>query len=375
VRAATEIRHARDRRSESGQVTVLFVLILITSILVAIIAVSIGQVLVRRQQAQMVVDAAALAGAGSQARGLNTIALNNKNSLTFLQMIEASTYLPYVDSNSTTNERYFAALLGTQAATPFTSDWAGDILHDYNDVFKIFNKLTDLVNLAYSPLSPMGFAPSHQASEVIDENFGDDSESLFREADLDGYGVVIPPDQLVNSTKLVKLTDPETYDPGSHYYIFNPEHWSLETCELIFPLDAPCLHLLATYGVLNTYYLTLESHIDPVEYELGKFYDNDEGDDVRFCYYLKVSQAPVLFGKNYFDDIPPITVAAAAKPYGGYLGTTFEEGTFGHGEKSGKEISATYAPKLVPLKTTEKLMLPIMSGDLEDPGKWAFILH
>ena len=40
------------RRNERGQVTVLFILILITSILVAIVAVSIGQVFVRRQRAQ-----------------------------------------------------------------------------------------------------------------------------------------------------------------------------------------------------------------------------------------------------------------------------------------------------------------------------------
>jgi hypothetical protein len=338
-------------------VTVLFVLILITCILVAIVAVSVGQVLVRRQQGQMVVDAAALAGAGSQARGLNTIAVNNQNSLMFLQMVEISTYLPYVDSNSTTNERYFAALASGMIALPFTSDWAGDVLEDYQGVFDLFNTFTDLVNLAYSPISPMPFAPRREAEKVIDENFGDEDEALFREADLQNQGVVIPPHKLVDidaMTHLVKLTEPEEYDIGSHYYAFNPEHWSLETCELIFPLDAPCIHLMATYGSLNAYYLGIESHIDPIKYELGKFYDNDEGDDVRFVYSLTISQSPVLFGKSFFDDIPPITVAAAAKPFGGYLGDTFEDGTWKHEERSGKEISPTYQPKLVPMRTLEK---------------------
>lgn len=366
------------RRNERGQVTVLFILILITSILVAIVAVSIGQVFVRRQQAQMVVDAAALAGAGSQARGLNTIAVNNKNSLLFLQMVYASTYFPYVDNNSTTNERYAVAFFTGYVGLPFTSDWAGDVLEDYSSVFSLFNRFTDAVNLAYSPLSPMSFAPRQEASRVIDENFGDETDALFREADLDGYGIVTPADKVVDAdywTRLVKLSEPEEYDIGSHYYAFYPGHWSLETCPLVFPFDAPCLHLLGTYGALTTYYLTLESLIDPIEYELGRFYDNDSGDDVRFCYYLKVSQAPVLFGKSFFDDIPAITVAAAAKPYGGYLGDTFEEGFWTFEEQEGKEISATYGPKLVPLKTSEKITLPVLLGDWEDPEKWAMILH
>lgn len=350
-------RNSLRRESERGQVTVLFILILITSILIAIVAVSVGQVLVRRQQAQMVVDAAALAGAGSQARGLNTIALNNQNSLLFLQMVETSTYLPYVDNNSTTNERYFVALFTGFFALPFTSDWAGDVLEDYSSVFGLFNKFTDLVNLAYSPLSPMPFGPRREAAKVIDENFGDESEGLFREADLEDYGVVTPPNKLIDldyMTKLVKLTEPEEYDIGSHYYAFYPGHWSLETCSLPFPADLPCAHLFATYGALDTYYLTIESLIDPIEYELGKFYDNDEGDDVRFCYSLTISQSPVLFGKKFFDDIPSITVAAAAKPYGGYLGDTFEEGTFIHGEQDGKEIRPSYAPKLVPMTYSER---------------------
>ena len=375
MRAATPVRHPKNgpvfrRGGQQGQVTVLFILILITSILVAIVAVSVGQVLVRRQQAQMVVDAAALAGAGSQARGLNTIAVNNQNSLLFLQMVETSTYLPYVDSNSTTNERYFAALVTGFVALPFTSDWAGDLLEDYQDVFDIFNKFTDLVNLAYSPVSPLPFGPRREAARVIDENFGDEPEALFREADLGDYGVVTPPNKLADTdywTKLVKLTDPEEYDIGSHYYAFYPGHWSLDTCSLPFPADAPCAHLFATYGALNAYYLTLESLIDPVKYETGKFYDNDEGDDVRFCYSLTVNQSPVLFGKNFFDDIPPITVAAAAKPYGGYLGDEFEDGTFIHGEKDGKEISPTYAPKLVPMRFLEKCTV--------DPEQCVNILH
>lgn len=388
MRAATHVRQGRERssqglarESERGQVTVLFILILMTLILVAIVAISVGQVLVRRQQAQMVVDAAALAGAGSQARGLNTIAINNENSLTFLQMIQVSTLLPYVDSNSTTNERYFAALGGTYFVLPFTSDWAGDILKDYNDVFKLFNGFTDAANLAYSPASPLPFAPRGEANKVIEENFGDGSDRLFRDEDLAGSGVVIPANKLGDALQLVELTEPESYRIAPYYYAFYPLHWSLDTCSLPFPADLPCAHLFATYGSLLFYYTTIEPLVDPIEYDLGKFYDNEEGDDVRFCYYLKVSQAPVLFGKSFFDDIPAITVAAAAKPYGGYLGDTFEPAfeipiTVGpYGQQDGKQISATYAPKLVPLKTSEKLMLPILLGDFEDPLKWATILH
>jgi Putative Flp pilus-assembly TadE/G-like len=354
------------RRGERGQVAVLFILIIVTSMLIAIVAVSVGQVLVRRQHAQMVVDAAALAGAGSQARGLNTIATLNKASYTMLQMIWISSLLPYDDSSSTTEARFWEHIFTGPLYVLYTSDWAGTILEDYQQLFDIMNTLTDLVNTAFMPLNPMGFAPNGEAKKVVNANFSDDGDTIFKSADLDGSGTG------TLGLKLVKLTDPEDYKIGGHYYAPYPLHWSLKTCQLPFPADIPCANTVAAYLELTAFDLAFKS----TKYQLGKFYDNDEGDDVRFCYYLKVSQSPVLFGKNFFDDIPPITVAAAAKPYGGYLGTKFQKGFLGFSQQSGKEISATYKPKLVPLTAKERILCSVMSGDVAHEDQWLLdVIH
>lgn len=379
-------RNASTRPQERGQVLALFVLIMVTCFLVAILAVSVGQVFVRRHQAQMIVDAAALSGAASQARGLNTIARFNEKSLHFLQGIQISNAIPYMDSDSTTNERMGMFLLGGPLSIPLMSDWAGDVLKDYQNVFDFFNAVIDVINLAYSPLSPFDFAPGGQASQVIEDNFGNDSEKIFKSADLDDHGQLVDPMRIVNDYEsayhLVKLTEPEEYRIASYYYVFYHSNWALDTCSLIFPLDLPCAHLFATYGALDVYYNTIEPLVDPIKYELGKFYDNDEGTDVRFAYFLKVSSSPVLFGKNFFDDIPPIVVAAAAKPYGGYLGDTFEPwwdisiNVGPYDQQDGKEISYTYKPKLVPLNEGEKGALALRSGEgFEDWDRWFAIFH
>jgi hypothetical protein len=72
---------------------------------------------------------------------------------------------------------------------------------------------------------------------------------------------------------------------------------------------------------------------------------------------LTVKQAPVLFGKTWFDDIPEITVVASAKPYNGYLGKKFNGGSFlGFVPFSqDKEIRETYQAKLVPVRAVDKI--------------------
>jgi hypothetical protein len=386
VKAATSVRQAAGLKAgERGQVTVLFILILLTCILIAIVAVSVGQVLVRRQHAQMVVDAAALAGAGAQARGLNTIARWNEKSLHLLQGIQISSVIPYVDSVSTTEERFWVGLFSGGLAVSLVSDWAGDVLKDYQNIFDVFNGVINAVNLAYStsPVNLLPFSPVGEARKVVDENFGGDG--IFKEADLDGQGVVMGIDAWSSATRLVKLTDPEEYKiaPAPPFYFPNPENWAFQTCELPWPADIPCAILWGAYGALDGYQATVDPLVDPVKYKLGRFYDNSEGSDVRFCYYITVSQSPVLFGKTFFDDIPPITVAAAAKPYDGYLGDKFEPlfdagiAIGPYGQQDGKDISYTYKPKLVPLTASEKAALAVTAGgfDFGDAGKWLTILH
>ena len=140
---------------------------------------------------------------------------------------------------------------------------------------------------------------------------------------------------------------------------------------------AICAETYAAYGIGNAAYAIYRA-LDPISYELGRFYDNEEGSDVRFAYFLKVSQSPVIFGRQFFTDIPPIIVAAAAKPYGGYLGNTFERSWGVHSSADGEEIQATYKAKLVPLTMSEKLKLAVVAGGLGlDPGRWnpVTILH
>ncbi|MHB0968176.1 MAG: pilus assembly protein TadG-related protein [Thermoanaerobaculia bacterium] len=237
-------RHERHRR-EGGQVLVFFLLIFITMILVGVLAVAGGQMLVRRQQAQMVADAAAFSGASRQAEGLNSIANINKDAV----------------------------------------------------------------------------------------------EALFEFSAAYAYGT---------------------------YIAMDGAFWA--------------------WRMMN-----------PISFTTGRFYENNQ-DEVRFAYFGRVSSSPVIFGRTFFKDLPPITVAAAAKPYGGYLGDTFVSGSplskgwskgfpwplddlnfnpfgFPYTEQSGKEASATYKAKLVPLTTQEIAALALRIGDTEDPARWLTVLH
>lgn len=393
-----------NARQQAGQVLVLFLLIFTTMVLVASVAVVAGQVLVRRQQAQMVVDAAAFAGASKQAEGLNTIANLNYRSLGFLRKIEFSNVAPRFDSPETSWTR--------SAGVGFaTNDWAKDLLESYQGVFDFYNGAINIANCAYSPL----LLPHFAAREVVSENFENWPHSLFREEDLAGVTSHAP---LVLDTILVKLTEPEEYSIPPHWYLPNPLSGpgSVSTCAS-FPVGtALCIETYAAYAVGNIA-LAIIRAADPIKYEVARFYDNEEGDDVRFAYYLEVSQSPVIFGRNFFYDIPPIVVAAAAKPYGGYLGNTFVTGgvagspysvsvpvaseddenvadpnktgsttvdpqiTFWvHGSEGGQEIKATYRAKLVPLTLGEKLALGGLyegkavivdgSAPFEDLGRW-----
>jgi hypothetical protein len=308
----------------------------------------------------MIVDAAAFSGAARQAEGLNTIARINESELHLLQAIYATKFVPYMDSYATTAQRDVSG-----AFSLAWNDWAGDTIEGYGDLFTIMNTVVRGVNVAYSPY----FYPGRTANEIVNENFGDDSDHLFKSEDLEGNGVIVEPTRLADITKLVNLTDPEEYKiNGLYTYVPSviPPYWSLATCPWIPPADAPCIWTWFQYGGVNAAINTYRM-FDPFEYDAGHFYDNDEGEDVRFAYYLTVSQSPVLFGKSFFEDIPSITVGAAAKPYGGYLGDEFDGGYWlPHGQQSGKEISPTYKAKLVPLTNQEVLTMALLTGDPGD---------
>ncbi|MHB0968178.1 MAG: Tad domain-containing protein [Thermoanaerobaculia bacterium] len=362
----------RRRHGERGQVLVFFLLIMVTMILIGVLAVAGGQMLVRRQQAQMIVDAAAFAGASRQAEGLNTIANLNARALWFLHAIQYSKIGPYFDSKETTYERAAAFLL-TVIAGFAVSDWAGDVLEDYQKGFDMYNSLIDIANCAYSMPSPIpGFGPRLAAEDVIEANFGS-GDKLFRSEDLVDNGIA-DLSTLVD-INLVELTDPETYEIGGYYYLPHPlaETNSPSTCASWPVGTILCAWVYGNYASMIPVIYAYRA-IDPIEYELGKFYEDNQ-DEVRFAYFLEVSSSPVIWGKTFFEDLPPIVVAAAAKPYGGHLGSEFEETWFLYEEEDGKEISPTYKAKLVPLTAREQLALSLRMGVGEDWARWATITH
>lgn len=371
-------RRDPQRRAESGQVMVLFILILMTLLMLALVAIAVGQVLVRRHQAQAIVDAAALSGAASQARGLNTLARWNEKELNLLRGLQFANFLPFVDNSSTTELRFW-----TGGFSILINDWAGDVLREYTSAFDTINAFKDVVNLAFSPASFAPFAPRAEAESVIEANFVDDS-TIFTQEDLADYGYLPDAERLLSdpssALRLVKLTEPEEHYIAPYYYAFWPTHWSLQTCPLIPPADVPCLRLLEVYGIEMPLAVELKLFLNPIKYEVGKFYDNRAGNDVRFAYFLKVAQTPVIFGKEIFNDLPDIVVAAAAKPWDGYLGDDYEAWiessvfTTVYSTPSGKDISYTYKAKLVPLTRGEIETLVVRSGDPAST-RWLTVMH
>ncbi len=343
----------RAESSERGQVLVLFVLVMLTCCAIAVVAVSVGQVTVRRHQAQMIVDAAAFAGAAKQAEGLNGIAQLNEQSLLLLQGIYGATFIPYIDSDNTTDIR---AVTGPISAA--TNDWAEEVLTDYQEIFDTIDGAIRVINRTYSNAG----LPRIAAEQVIDANFGNGNDRIFKSADKGSSGYANPLDLVKNGGRLVTLTDRDTYRGHTYTYFYNPlgNSIAVTTCRNLpnapLPLGLACFALLtAQYALANTA-IAIKREADPIEYETGRFYDQSSGDDVRFTYMLTVTQAPVLFGKSWFNDIPPITVVATAKPYNGYLGEKFNGGGFlGLVPPSqNEEIKVTYQAKLVPVRQVDK---------------------
>ena len=111
----------------------LVALIMGTFLVLSIVPITVGQTLVRRKQAQMIVDAAALAGAQQQAKALNTIARINEKALNLVNAINWAQWLTvYFDSEDRTWERIF--WIG------ITNDWVKDDMWDsYTDAFSTLN--------------------------------------------------------------------------------------------------------------------------------------------------------------------------------------------------------------------------------------------
>jgi hypothetical protein len=209
---------------------------------------------------------------------------------------------------------------------------------------------------------------------VVEANFCNGADCLFKEVDLKGHGAVLEPELAQNIGRLVKLGDKKEYKfdiPIVDGYTYIPylNHFAVTCNPGPFCVNVPCCvakaGLGASYGVMLAYFRLVKPLVDPIKYEFGRFYDNPDGQDVRFTYYVELESAPVIFGRNVFDDIPPILAVATGKPYGGYLGTELERGLT-WSQRSGREISYTYKAKLVPTRFSTLMSAAVQSGNSPD---------
>jgi len=369
--------------NERGQTLTLFLLIFVTLTLIGIVAVIMGQTLVRRQHAQMVVDAAAFAGASSAAQGMNNIANLNHTALVIQDEMHVSLDLPYIDNYSTS-----WAIIGCGIGTPLAAaacraglDWAGTAIRKYQKTFDLINAAIDAVNHWYSPLNLIG-GPNKAAADVVTANFGSGSTKLFKGEQPKHKGRVFGADLgisgLTDIAKLVKLTEPKEYQLQGWYYLPDPSAASecAELCETI--IGCVCLGMLASGYAGSDIYSESEALWNPVKNKFGKFYDNPAGRDVRFTYYLQIKNTPAVLGHSFFSDIPPITVVASAKPYDGYLGDEFQNVVFWTYQKSGRSIREEYKAKLVRVKTIPPYGIEEIAGYIGSAGdflRWGTVTH
>jgi hypothetical protein len=386
----------RRRRAERGQVLPLLALTILTMGIIALLAITFGQAVVRRQQAQMVVDAAAFAGAAEQAKGLNTIARINEKQLNLLNAIVIAQakglVAGYQDNYSTTISRL-------TCGPACGADWSSNNWFAYESTFNYLNQATKAVNVAYGTVPyvkpPLINKPVRAATKVVEDNFGPGS-SIFSGESPVSHGPVIWMADVPSAATLVKLTPPGDYEAadGRHY---SPDEGALTTwctvpclATVLPPLVAACVESCKNgqkihYAAINVYYNAIALFSVPT-YSAGQFYDNEPGRDVHFTYHLRIAGPKPLVGKSWFGDTPDMVVVASAKPYGGYLGDKFDENwdwlplpvrriqRFGYSQQDGKEIAYTYKARLIPVRTLEKRQLAIdMEGTnvVTDPSVFA----
>jgi hypothetical protein len=372
-----EVRAGRS--SERGQVLVLFVLVSLTVFLICVLATGVGQMMVRRHYAQVVADAAAMAGANKQAEGMNLIARYNEKSHNLMTAIQITMQAPFFDSTSTTWLRMVGCL------PPYCRDWAGKVLEDYKKIFNGIDGYITAINTTYaSPAYPMPAitVPTRAAKRVVEANFAG-GQSIFRREDLRSHGVVF--DQTNGSYQLVKLSNAKTYKLNSpiHGYEYLPSltHPGV-TCVVVICIDNPVCcamkaDLVAMYGAAGII-TRLRWAYDPFEYKFGRYYDQRGSNDVRFTYFVELTSSPVIFGRNFFSDIPTVLAVASAKPYGGYLGTDMEKKWLlggAWGQRSGREPSYTYKAKLIPVRGGAVAGLAAQRGFDGGARRWLSVTH
>lgn len=368
----------------------LLVLTLVTMGLMALVAITFGQAVVRRQQAQIVVDAAAFAGAAEQAKGLNTIARINEKQLNIINGIVMAQGVGMAGGY---RDNYDTTMARLTCGPACGDDWSSINWFDYEKTFEHFNSAARAVNHTYGTYGK----PYLAARRVIEKNY-ESPDGIFAGESPVSHGPVVWVGESLNAARLARLTEPKEYavGDGRHY---TPDSAALDTwCTIAcaattigFPLCYKgCKSGQQTHYLIINAALSLKALDEVPEYRAGQFYDNEPGADTRFSYYLRLPGPKPLTGKSWFGDVPDMVVVATAKPYGGHLGDEFEENFpyfgsrllhFGYGQNDDKKVSWTYKARLIPVRTLEKRQLAIqMEGAdvLFDPellGRYMSVSH
>lgn len=298
------------RRARSGQFVVIYMMGFFTMCILAFATLAVGQVVVRKQWAQMIADASAFAGASKQAEGLNTISEITDTQLTILNAVQ------FYDRAI---PGYLMGWLDCWLSYWLVNGKYQDIQDAHQNVQDfVFNPLSwavDGINLAYPELSYFA------AKEVCDDNI----QAFFPNEGADRFNYPkIPYANGGAMFGLAKLT-PSFGDTVAWHYVatdLGPCWWFLcagPACTAASLLSCDISGVAGLYG-------NQPHSLQPSPPESSFTFENvlkvmDDTNETTFLWWVKVPAVkPILGFQKPLGAIPDIIAIARGKPYGGHIG-------------------------------------------------------
>lgn len=327
----TSTRAIPRRHAQSGQFIIIYIMGFFTMASLAFATLSVGQIVVRKQWAQLIADAGAFAGASTEAEGLNTIAKISDFEFYLLRGIQARDRQIGYEVSSWTDMCFKAYL---------SDDKAGDIRDRHknidNLVFGAANLAVDSIQYDFTGLVPGSRGSAYKnAREVTIDNLKSFFPGEFRN-DNDVNGIVNPhanaktrfgvPSQLGYAFPLADLTD---YFGDSVAWFY----WTTDSGPCYWGVCAGYVCAAASYvscdvsGVAGNF--GTGNHDDRPDgsrpwssYEFKKVMRLMEKDgETTFLWWVQIPAVrPFLGLDNVLGMIPPITAVSRAKPYEGNIG-------------------------------------------------------